>query len=101
MHELSTTAPASSPARAAPDVDEVVRFIAEVAGAQLDLNGEVTATARMMEDLALDSLGLTVIAVELENRYRIRLEEQDAEGIQTVEDLARLVIRRVREQGGA
>lgn len=100
MPELSTIVPASSPARPAPEVDEVVRYIASIADEQLELSGKVTAQARLVEDLALDSLGLTVVAVELENRYRIRLSEQDADGIRTVEELARLVARRVTEQGG-
>ena len=53
-----------------------------------------------MRDLGLDSLGMTVLAVGLENRFRIRLQETDAEGIVTVEDLARLVVRRLGEQSG-
>ena len=55
-------------------------------------------SSRLLEDLALDSLGLTVLAVGLENRYRVRLDEQDAQGIVTVEDLARLVVSRMRAQ---
>ncbi|MBX5484149.1 MAG: acyl carrier protein [Myxococcaceae bacterium] len=97
MPTPSPTAPVSSPL-SVPDPDEVVREIAAIAAAELELPAAVTPDARLLEDLALDSLGLTVIAVGLENRFRIRLREEDAEGIRTVRDLAALVVRRVEEQ---
>jgi acyl carrier protein len=48
-----------------------------------------------LKDLQLDSLGLTVLAVGLENRFRVKLSEEDAVGLATVEDLAKLVVTRV------
>ena len=45
----------------------------------------------------LDSLGLTVLAVGLENRFRVKLSEEDAAGVRTVADLARCV-RRARRR---
>lgn len=88
---------ASSPAAAAPELADVVEQIRRTANAELELPAPVTPQARLLEDLALDSLGLTIIAVDLENRYRIKLGEEDAQGISTVGDLAALVVRRVTE----
>jgi acyl carrier protein len=47
--------------------------------------------------LTLDSLSAVVLAVGLEDRYRIRLREEDTAGLQTVRDLAALVVRRIGE----
>jgi acyl carrier protein len=66
---------------------------------ELELAGPIVPDAQLIRDLGLDSLGLTVLAVGLENRFRIRLNEGDAAGILTVSELAALVVCRAREQG--
>ena len=78
-------------------VEQVLDEMSRIAARELEFTGPVRPDARMA-DLGLDSLGLTVLAVGLENRFRVRLQEQDAEGIETASDLAALVVRRVREQ---
>ena len=88
----------SSPSGDVPDVNAVVAEIQRIAASELELSAAPEPSSRLLEDLALDSLGLTVLAVGLENRYRVRLDEQDAQGIVTVEDLARLVVSRMRAQ---
>jgi acyl carrier protein len=94
------SSPTSEGAEAAePSVDQVLEEMSRIATRELELAGPVKPEARMA-DLGLDSLGLTVLAVGLENRFRVRLKEQDAEGIETASDLAALVVRRVREQRG-
>jgi acyl carrier protein len=64
---------------------------------------EVTRTAEPDDDLAgdleVDSLGAVVLAVGLEDRFRIRLSDVDAAAVVTVGDLVRVVCRRVRESG--
>lgn len=100
MPQPSPNVPASSPPSEVPELSTVLEEIARIAGAELELAGRAHPGARLVEDLALDSLGLTVLAVGLENRFRVKLDEQDAEGIVTVEDLARLVVRRAREGRG-
>nr|AYM52951.1 acyl carrier protein [Jahnella sp. MSr9139] len=47
--------------------------------------------ARPLGDLALDSLEVTVLVVELEDHFRVRLDHADAGGLATLGDLARLV----------
>ncbi len=74
---------------------EVVVEIRRILGEELEWKGSVEPSHELLKDLQLDSLGLTVLAVGLENRFRVKLSEEDAEGLSTVEDLARLVVSRV------
>ena len=60
--------------------------------------GPVEPSHHLLRDLQLDSLGLTVLAVELENRFRIRLSMEDSVGVSTVGDLMRLVAARAAEE---
>ncbi|AKF83842.1 acyl carrier protein [Myxococcus fulvus] len=74
---------------------EVLAEIRRIAAEELEWKGEVESGLDLVRDLQLDSLGLTVLAVGLENRFRIRLSEEDAQGVRTVGDLVKLVERRV------
>ena len=74
-------------------VAEVRRILTE----ELEWKGAVEPAHDLLKDLQLDSLGLTVLAVGLENRFRVKLSEEDAAGVITVADLAKLVSRRVAE----
>ena len=74
---------------------EVVAEIRRILGEELEWKGSVEPSHELLRDLQLDSLGLTVLAVGLENRFRVKLSEEDAEGLSTVEDLAKLVVTRV------
>ena len=78
-------------------LDEVRRIAAE----ELEWTRPVQPTDELLKDLQLDSLGLTVLAVGLENRFRLRLTEEDSAGIVTVQDLMRLVATRTAESAQA
>lgn len=73
---------------------EVLAEIRRIAAEELEWAGAVEPSDELVRDLQLDSLGMTVMAVGLENRFRIKLSEEDAQGIRTVEELAKLVARR-------
>jgi acyl carrier protein len=45
-------------------------------------------------DLHLDSVGLLTLVVALEDRFRVKLAEEDAASVRTVDDLAALVAQR-------
>ena len=94
----SPITPGSSPPSGVPDPAQVFEEIQRIAASELEVSGLLPPEAQLVRDVGLDSLGLTVLAVGLENRFRIRLNEEDAAGIVTVGDLAALVVRRVREQ---
>jgi acyl carrier protein len=74
---------------------DVVVEIRRILGEELEWKGAVEPSQDLLKDLQLDSLGLTVLAVGLENRFRVKLSEEDAAGVTTVADLARLVSTRV------
>lgn len=72
--------------------DEVILAgIAEVARAHLGWDGIVTPDLRLIEDLRLDSIRLLTLAAEVENRFRVLLDEGDEAGIETVGDLVAVV----------
>jgi acyl carrier protein len=75
-------------------LDEIQRIVRE----ELELPAAVSAPAHLTRDIGLDSLGLLTLAVGLENRFRVRLDEQDATWVNTAGDLARLVRIRMEEQ---
>ena len=78
---------------------EVLAEIRRIAAEELEWVGAVEPSHHLIKDLQLDSLGLTVMAVGLENRFRIKLSEEDAQDIHTVEDLAKLVASRTQPGG--
>ncbi|WNG50876.1 acyl carrier protein [Archangium minus] len=76
----------------------VLSEIRRIFSQELDWKGPVDPSQQLIRDLQLDSLGLTVLAVELENRFRIRLSMEDSVGVRTVGDLMRLVASRAAEE---
>ena len=50
--------------------------------------------------MALDSIRMLTLVVELENHFKVMLEEGDEQGIETVADLM-AVLRRRMEPAGA
>lgn len=80
-----------------PTEAEVISAISRILANETEITAEVTPSSHLLRDLQLDSLSLTVLAVGLEDQYRIRLTEEDTVGIDTVSQLAALVIRRVQE----
>lgn len=80
---------------------EVLAEIRRIAAEELEWTRPVQPQDDLLRDLQLDSLGLTVLAVGLENRFRVRLTEEDSAGVLTVQDLMRLVATRAAEAAAA
>ena len=78
---------------------EVLEVIRTIARSELEMERTIGPEDDLLADLALDSLGLTVLAVGLENRFRVKLSEEDAALVRTVGDLAKHVAERTREAG--
>ena len=76
---------------------EVLEAIRTIARTELEMERPIAPGDDLLQDLALDSLGLSVLAVGLENRFRVKLSEEDAAGVRTVEDLARHVAGRTAD----
>lgn len=73
----------------------ILEGIAEVVRQRLDWQGPLTPDMRLIEDLRLDSVRLLTLAAEVENRFRVFLDEADEMGIQTVADLVAVVRRKL------
>lgn len=80
-------------ATAASVHEEIQRIFREEIGRE----GSVLGSHRLVDDLQLDSVNLLTLVVNLENRFRVVLEEEDTETVATVDDLVALILRR---QGG-
>ncbi len=89
---------ATQPPREVPVTEEqVIREIERVLRQELAFTGTLTPDTTLVEELQLDSVSLLTLVVELENRFRVALREEDAGGIRTVSELARLVVLRTTE----
>ncbi|HVF58973.1 MAG TPA: acyl carrier protein [Thermoanaerobaculia bacterium] len=69
----------------------ILEGIAEVARRHLDWHGALTPAMRLVEDLRLDSIRLLTLAAEVENRFRVILDEEDELRLETVGDLVDLL----------
>ncbi len=77
---------------------QVLEELRRIAKVELDYPGPIELGSRLKEDLELDSMAMIVVAVGLENHFRVKLDEADAGAIVTVGDLTGLVERRLGEQ---
>jgi acyl carrier protein len=77
--------------------EAILAGVAEVARVHLGWEEPLTPDMRLVEDLRLDSIRLLTLAVEVENRFRVRLDELDEGGIETVGDLVATVKRKLGE----
>ncbi len=77
-----------------PSTEDVLAAIQHIAARELDRHQAIRPEHALVEDLGLDSLTAMVLAVGLEDRFRVRLDEQDAASLGTVGDLIALVQRR-------
>ncbi len=75
--------------------DEILHAISEVARDKLEREGELHRDMRLVEDLQLDSIRLLTLAMEVEDRFEICLDEEDEEAIVTVADLVQVVRRKL------
>lgn len=72
--------------------ERIIDGIAEVARTHLGWQGELRADMRLVEDLELDSLKSLTLALEVENHFRVCLDESAV--ILTVGDLVRMIRER-------
>jgi acyl carrier protein len=77
-------------------VEAVTQQIIDFVGKDL---GAVDLTAdSSLQSQALDSLEVMVLVFKIEEHYEISLDEEDADDLRTVGDLAALVVRRIEQQ---
>ena len=80
--------------------DEVLERIREHLAAELEIDPDrIQEDTRFKEDLEADSLDLVELVMELEDRYGIRVSEEEAADIETVGDAVDFVCARVPATG--
>jgi len=75
--------------------EEILEGIAAVAREHLNFNDPIRPEMGLIDDLRLDSLRLLTLAVEVENRFRVRLDPDEEASIATVGDLIDTVARKL------
>ena len=79
-----------------PLEQEVLAVVQRIFRTELEYGGPVEVGFDLLRDLHVDSLNAVVLAVGLEDHFRVRLEAQDTVGVTTVGDLVARVAERVR-----
>ena len=72
----------------------IIEGIREILG-RLGVDRPVDRDTRVDEGLGLDSIRRIELVIEIENRFRVRLEPEDEEEIETIGDLVRVIRRRL------
>lgn len=72
----------------------ILRRVERLARDKLGWRGTLRPEMRLVEDLELDSLRNLTLAIEIENHFRIALDEEDEAAIETVGDLVELIERK-------
>lgn len=80
---------------------EILAGLEMIARERLEVERTLTMQSRLVEELRLDSLRLLTLAVEVENRFRVRLDPEDEGSIETVGDLVRVVERKLAAEAEA
>jgi acyl carrier protein len=75
--------------------EEILQAVGELAREKLGWRGAVRRDMRLVEDLELDSMRLLTLAMAVEDRFRVCLDESDEAGIATVGDLVGIVERKL------
>jgi acyl carrier protein len=75
--------------------DEVITLVREHLAEELEVDpGRIEENTRFREDLEADSLDLYELVMELEDRYGIKVTEEEATRISTVGDAVGFVLER-------
>ena len=74
---------------------QILHDIATLAREKVGYQGELQIQQRLVEDLELDSLHLLTLATEVEDHFRICLDEEDEATLETVGDLVNLVEKKL------
>lgn len=74
---------------------EIMEAVVEILHANIETRDEIKKSNLLLEDLDVDSLAVIQIAVALEDRFKIELEDLAEHEIVTVEDLVRAIKARI------
>lgn len=72
-------------------IDKVKEIIAEQLGLEAE---EITADAKVKDDLGADSLDMVELVMELEEAFGLKIAEEEMQQILTVQDIANYIANR-------
>jgi acyl carrier protein len=74
---------------------QILDGIRDVLRTHLDVEERIDMDTPLVEALALDSLRMLTLVVELENHFHVHLEDEDEVGLTRVADVVALLRRRL------
>lgn len=70
----------------------ILKQVVEIISEELLINKkDLTATTRLKEDLNVDSLDVVELVMDLEAMFNVRISDEEAASIKTIEDIVKLV----------
>ncbi|MFO0726330.1 MAG: acyl carrier protein [Myxococcota bacterium] len=79
---------------------EIIQAIQGILAQHLGLVRALEPSTRILGDLELDSLAQLTLVTEIENHFQLCFDEGDEVGLETVADLARLVVAKQEQARG-
>ena len=74
---------------------QILDGVRQVMREHLAIRSSLDVRTHLFRDLELDSLKQLTLVVELENHFRIRFDDGDEEGLETVGDVVKLIANRL------
>lgn len=78
--------------------DEILKGIQHVFDEYLEIDTIVESEMDIIQDLQLESLELGTFVIELENHFKVMLDEGDEQEVKTIADLVYLIEKSLNEQ---
>lgn len=84
------------------DIEGVRAQVKDIVGAVADLDPTTMADdAGLVDDLALDSLSLLEVSVDVDYHFKLGLAEGEMKGLRTIQDIVDLVVNRLGGEAAA
>jgi acyl carrier protein len=78
--------------------NEILKGIQHVFDEYLEIDTIVESEMDIIQDLQLESLELGTFVIELENHFKVMLDEGDEQEVKTIADLVYLIEKSLNEQ---
>ena len=79
------------------DKKEIEKKVKEILADRLDIDLEkIKLESRLAEDLDMDSFGAIEIMFEMEEKFDIKVKEEEMKNLQTVKDIIRYIENKLR-----